>query len=104
MISHHKAYILNTNELLSSGIIILPIQHLLSNLFLKYGSYISKDLNLGDSLDSFDDIYNVERNITMVQENFTRIKEECFTYNYILTSSLYRIGNVVPSPIVLNAK
>ena len=45
---------------------------------------ISKDLNLGDSLDSFDDIYNVERNITMVQENFTRIKEECFTYNYIL--------------------
>ena len=45
---------------------------------------ISKDLNLGDSLDSFDDINNVERNITMVQENFTRIKDECLTYNHIL--------------------
>ena len=45
---------------------------------------ISRDLNLGDSLDSFDDINNVERNITMVQENFTRIKEQCITYNIIL--------------------
>jgi len=45
---------------------------------------ISKDLNIGDSLDSFNDINNVERNITMVQENFTRIKEQYIIYNIIL--------------------
>ena len=46
---------------------------------------ISKDLNLGDSLNAFDDINNVEGNITMVKGNFTRIKDDCFTYKEIST-------------------
>jgi hypothetical protein len=45
---------------------------------------ISKELNLGDSLNSFDDINNVEGNISIALENFTEIKRNCYTYNELM--------------------
>ena len=41
---------------------------------------ISKELNLGDALDSFEDINNVEGNITKVINDFNDIKNQCITY------------------------
>ena len=46
---------------------------------------IAKQLNLGDSLDSFDDINNVESNITEVLNNFTSIMNMTPVYNGIKT-------------------
>ena len=44
---------------------------------------ISKDLGIGDSLGSFDQIYSVENNISAVKDNFTQIISNLVTYNMI---------------------
>ena len=44
---------------------------------------IAKQLNLGSSLDSFEDINSVEGNISTALDNFTRIKDMTPTYNFI---------------------
>lgn len=41
---------------------------------------ISKELNLGNALDSFDKINNVEGNITKVIDEFDEIKDQCLVY------------------------
>lgn len=64
---------------------------------------ISKDLELGDSLQSFDDINNVEGNITMVKENFTRIKKQCLTYN-VISQRLQKEVNFEESTLLLSIK
>ena len=46
---------------------------------------IAKQLNLGESLDSFDNINNVEGNITIVLDNFTSIMNMTPVYNGIKT-------------------
>ena len=44
---------------------------------------ISQELGLGNSLDSFDDIYRVENNISSIKQNFTQVINTLVTYNLI---------------------
>ena len=44
---------------------------------------ISQELGLGNSLDSFDDIYRVENNISTIKQNFTQVINTLVTYNLI---------------------
>ena len=53
---------------------------------------ISQELGLGDSLDSFDDIYNVENNISSIRQNFTEIINNLRTY-YLIKDQLEKQNN-----------
>ena len=53
---------------------------------------LSKDLNLGDSLDSFDQINNVEGNISAVKENFTEVINNLRAY-YLIKDKLEKQAN-----------
>jgi hypothetical protein len=53
---------------------------------------ISQELGLGDSLDSFDDIYNVENNISSIRQNFTEIINNLRTY-YMIKDQLEKQNN-----------
>jgi hypothetical protein len=44
---------------------------------------ISQELGLGNSLNSFDDIYRVENNISTIKQNFTQVINTLVTYNLI---------------------
>lgn len=44
---------------------------------------IAEDLNLGNSLDSFEDINEVEESINNVLANFSQVVQNCFIYNLI---------------------
>jgi hypothetical protein len=53
---------------------------------------ISQELGLGDSLGSFDDIYNVENNISSIRQNFTEIINNLRTY-YMIKDQLEKQNN-----------
>ena len=62
---------------------------------------ISKELNLGDALDSFEDINNVEGNITKVIKEFNDIKSQCITYTK-LSEELEKRKNITTETALLS--
>ena len=62
---------------------------------------ISQELNLGDALNSFDDINNVEGNISKVINDFDTIKIQCLTYTR-LSEELEKRKNITTRTALLS--
>ena len=64
---------------------------------------ISQELNLGDALNSFDDINNVEGNISKVINDFNTIKNQCLTYTQ-LSEELEKREKITTTTALLSIK